>query len=95
VIEGKYKGDTGRVIDVNGRMVCVILDKTQQEIQNLAHCFKLKTDSDMPMDFNLGGGSLSGKSNGYSAFDLIHYNGTKNAGLILQVHEDSVKVINE
>lgn len=29
VIEGKYKGDTGRVIDVNGRMVCVILDKTQ------------------------------------------------------------------
>lgn len=28
VTEGKYKGDTGRVIDVNGKMVCVILDKT-------------------------------------------------------------------
>ena len=28
VIEGKYKGDTGRVIDVEGSKVCVILDKT-------------------------------------------------------------------
>ena len=44
----------------------------------------------------MGGGMLGqGNKDGYKAFDLIHYNGTKNAGLILQVHEDSVKVINE
>ena len=49
----------------------------------------------MPTDYNLNG-SFGSKNNDYKAsVDLIHYNGTKNAGLILQVHEDYVKVINE
>lgn len=60
----------------------------------MAHCFKLKTDSDMPTD-NMGSSNTGRGANSYSAFDLIHYNGTKNAGLILQVHEDYVKVIND
>ena len=28
VTEGKYKGDTGRVLDVDGKKVSVVLDKT-------------------------------------------------------------------
>ena len=31
----------------------------------------------------------------YEANDLINYNGMKNLGLVLQVHEDTLKVINE
>ena len=27
--------------------------------------------------------------------DLVNYNGNKNAGLVLQVHEDYIKLINE
>ena len=32
---------------------------------------------------------------GYKAGDLVLYNGNKNAGLVLQVHEDYLKMINE
>jgi ribosomal protein L24 len=28
VTEGKYKGETGRVIDIDGKKVSVVLDKT-------------------------------------------------------------------
>jgi transcription elongation factor len=31
----------------------------------------------------------------YSANDLVNYNGGKNSGLVLQVHEDYLKIINE
>ena len=31
----------------------------------------------------------------YAANDLINYNNSKNSGLVLQVHEDYLKVINE
>jgi len=37
----------------------------------------------------------SGVLNSYTANDLVSYNGSKNAGLVLQVHEDYLKVINE
>ena len=62
VTEGKYKGDTGRVIDVDNGKVSVVLDKTQQEIHYKAHCFKLKTDSDMPTDLSMSN-SFGNKSN--------------------------------
>jgi transcription elongation factor len=31
----------------------------------------------------------------YQANDLINYNNNKNCGLVLQVHEDYLKIINE
>ena len=31
----------------------------------------------------------------YKSGDLINYNGGKNSGLVLQVHEDYLKIINE
>ena len=40
----------------------------------------------------MGSGSTR---HGYKAGDLILYNGNKNAGLVLQVHEDYLKMINE
>jgi len=33
VTEGKYKGDTGTVLDVDGNKVSVVLDQSQQEIK--------------------------------------------------------------
>ena len=36
-----------------------------------------------------------GVRSAYTAGDLINYNGGKNSGLVLQVHEDYLKVINE
>jgi len=41
----------------------------------------------------LGGGNSA--QHGYKAGDLVLYNGSKNAGLVLQVHEDYLKMINE
>lgn len=93
VTEGKYKGETGRVIDVEGRKVSVVLDKKQQEISIPANFLKLRSDTDMPTDSNLIGSA--GLRHGYTANDLVTYNGGKNAGLVLQVHEDYLKVINE
>lgn len=55
VTEAKYKGETGRVIDVDGKRVSVVLDKTQQEIKILANYLKLKSDTDMPVDPNMMG----------------------------------------
>jgi transcription elongation factor len=46
----------------------------------------------MPAAVNTMG---TGVRHSYAANDLISYNGTKNAGLVLQVHEDYLKVINE
>ena len=40
----------------------------------------------------MGAGS---NRHGYKAGDLVLYNGNKNAGLVLQVHEDYLKMINE
>lgn len=41
----------------------------------------------------MGGSGKQG--HGYKAGDLVLYNGNKNAGLVLQVHEDYLKLINE
>jgi len=59
----------------------------------LANYLKLKSDTDQ-----LGGNNLGGVGNsrhGFKAGDLVLYNGNKNAGLVLQVHEDYLKMINE
>lgn len=39
--------------------------------------------------------SLGSAKHDFSAMDLVNYNGNKNAGLVLQVNEDYLKLINE
>lgn len=92
VTEGKYKGETGQVIDIDGPKVSLKLDQSQLELRILANHLKLKSDTDQ---FG-GAGALGGGSrHGFKAGDLVLYNGNKNAGLVLQVQEDYLKMINE
>ena len=48
VTEGKYKGDTGTVLDIEKKSskVSVVLDQSQQEIKIPANQLKLKSDTD-------------------------------------------------
>ena len=39
--------------------------------------------------------SIAGKNHGFKAGDLVNYNNNKNAGYVLQVQEDYLKLINE
>ena len=93
ITEGKYRGETGQVMDVDGHKVSMVLDQSQLEIRILANHLKLKSDTDQLGGQNLGGAGNS--RHGYKAGDLVLYNGNKNAGLVLQVHEDYLKMINE
>ena len=93
VTEAKYKGETGQVIDVEGPKVSMILDSSQKEIKIHANFLKLKSDSDTHQASTLLG--LNSVKHGISAMDLVQYNGNKNAGLVLQVNEDYIKLINE
>lgn len=85
-------------MDVDGHKVSMVLDQSQLEILIYANHLKLKSDTDQ-----LGGqGTSNGVANGgagarhgYKAGDLVLYNGAKNSGLVLQVHEDYLKMINE
>jgi len=71
----------------------MILDQSQQEIKIHANFLKLKSDTDTHQGSSLFG--VSSARHGFSAMDLVNYNGNKNAGLVLQVNEDYLKVINE
>ena len=93
VTEAKYKGETGTVIDVEGPKVSMILDQSQQEIKIHANFLKLKSDTDQHQTQSMFGYS-SIKTN-LQAMDLVQYNGNKNAGLVLQINEDQIKLINE
>ena len=39
--------------------------------------------------------AVAGKNHGFKAGDLVNYNNNKNAGFVLQVQEDYLKLINE
>jgi len=93
VTEAKYKGETGTVIDVDGPKVSMILDQSQQEIKIHANFLKLKSDTDAHQASTLFG--YSSVKHNLNAMDLVQYNGNKNAGLVLQVNEDFIKLINE
>ena len=94
ITEGKYKGETGRVLDVDeNRSISVVLDKTQQEIKVTSSFLKLKSDSDTNVEKTSIGAPAS--RNKYAALDLVNYHGSKHGGLVLQVHEDYLKVLNE
>jgi len=94
ITEGKYKGETGQVIDVEGRKVSLVLDQSQQEIKIFTNHLKLKSDTDQLVGHN-GIQVTGGAGHGFQAGDLVQYNGNKNAGLVLQVQEDYLKMINE
>jgi transcription elongation factor len=82
------------VIDVDDRKASVMLDVTQQEIKIFTNFLKLKSETDTNLV-----AALNVKQNGikgaYTANDLVNFNGGKNLGLVLQVHEDYLKIIDQ
>ncbi len=94
ITEGKYRGETGQVMDVDSHKVSMVLDQSQLEIRIFANHLKLKSDTDQLGGQNTLGGTGTAR-HGYKAGDLVLYNGSKNSGLVLQVHEDYLKMINE
>lgn len=46
ITEGKYKGETGQVIVVEGNKVSMVLDQSQLEIEIKANHLKLKSETD-------------------------------------------------
>jgi len=46
ITEGKYRGETGQVMDVEGHKVSMVLDQSQLEINIFANHLKLKSDTD-------------------------------------------------
>lgn len=94
ITEGKYRGETGQVMDVEGHKVSMVLDQSQLEINIFANHLKLKSDTDQLAGTQMSAVTASSR-HGYKAGDLVLYNGNKNAGLVLQVHEDYLKMINE
>ena len=46
IIEGKYKGETGQVIDVKEPKMTIILDASQQEVEIFTNYLKLKSEND-------------------------------------------------
>ena len=87
IIEAKYKGETGQVIDVEASKVSVVLDVSQQEIKIYANYLKLKSETDTNLV-----AALNHKTS-FQAKDLVNFNGNKHIGLVLQVHEDYLKII--
>ena len=63
-----------------------MLDQSQHEIKIFANLLKLKSDTDQLGGHQASLGAAGGKLHGYKAGDLVLYNGSKNAGLVLQVH---------
>lgn len=55
ITEGKYRGETGQVMEVDGSRVSMVLDQSQLEIKILANHLKLKSDTDQLGGHNLGG----------------------------------------
>jgi ribosomal protein L24 len=76
VVEGKYKGDTGKVIGVDEKSASVMLDVSQQEIKIRPDFLKLKNDSDMNLVAALTV-KKNGVNGGFQANDLVNFNGGK------------------
>ncbi len=94
IIEAKYKGDTGVVIEIEDGKASVMLDGSQQEIKISTTFLKLKSETDTNLV-----AALNVKQNGvkstYLANDLVNFNGEKGRGLVLQVHEDYLRIIDQ
>ncbi len=92
IIEGKYKGETGQVIDVEDLKASVVLDVSSQEIKIYTNYLKLKSETDTNLAV-----ALTVKQNGvkvnYEANDLVNFAGNKHLGLVLQKHDDYLKII--
>ena len=92
IIEGKYQGETGQVIDVDEQKISMVLDSSEQEIKVLVNNLKLKNDTDSNLI-----AAMTSKPKGiqgqFNANDLVNFNNNRNIGLVLQVHEDYLKVI--
>lgn len=74
--------------------VSVVLDVSQQEIKIYTNYLKLKSETDTNLV-----AALTVKQNGvqgaYHANDLVNFQGGKHLGLVLQVHEDYLKIIDQ
>lgn len=94
IIESKYKGETGVVLETEGEKSLVVLDGSKQEIRILTPYLKLKseTDTNLVAALNL---KQNGAKQQFFANDLVNFNGEKGRGLVLQVHEDYLKIIDQ
>jgi transcription elongation factor len=94
IIEAKYKGETGQVIEIQDNKASVMLDGSQQEIKILITYLKLGngSDSNLVAALNI---KQSGAKSTYMASDLVNFNQGKRIGLVLQVHEDYLKIIDQ
>ena len=88
VIEGKYKGETGIVVSIESRLVSLALAQTNREVKIFANYLKLRSEIDT------GVGVLFNNKSAYAANDLVSYDNNKYVGVILQVHEDFLKILN-
>ena len=88
ILEGKYKGETGQVIDIEDGKLSMLLESSQQEIKIYTNHLKLKSDTDTQHISSIGS-----KGQTFKANDLVNFNSGKNFGLVLQVNEEQVKVI--
>ena len=91
IIDGKFKGETGIVISIEGNHANIALTQNNREIRIFANNLKLKSEIDSGL---MTGFIDKKKATQYSANDLIMYN-NKNVGVVLQVQEDYLKVIND
>jgi transcription elongation factor SPT5 len=92
VSDGKYKGESGIVVLLEGQFASVALSKNLREVRIFANSLKLKTEIDQTMAPESG--LIDKRKFGqFSANDLIVYN-TKYVGVVLKVEDDYLKVIN-
>jgi len=94
IIENKYKGETGVVLETEGEKSTVVLDGSKQEITIPTPYLKLKseTDTNLVAALNL---KQNGAKQQFFANDLVNFNGEKGRGIVLQVHEDYLKIIDQ
>lgn len=91
IVDGKFKGETGIVIECKDKYAHIALTQNNREIKVFTNNLKLKSEIDQSL---MAGFIDKKKAMQYRANDLVMYN-SKNVGVVLQVQEDFLKVIND
>lgn len=80
IVDGRYKGETGIVVQLEGARASIALQSNNREINIFANNLKLKTD----IDHSIMSGFIDKKKVSlYSANDVITFNNNKNYGVVL------------
>jgi len=93
VMGGAHQGESGTVIKQDGEFVTVSLDQSFREIKARPSELRLKSESHMASFQNM----LQRKKGGalFAAQDVISFDSGASLGLVLQVQEDFLKVLDE